>query len=69
MIAKDLIKKIRDNRAGYVMIEVQNFNDVFYVQGVKSSLIDTIKNRFESDEETGFEIDDDGYFGKDFDAA
>jgi hypothetical protein len=67
MIAKDLIKKIKNDRNGYVMIQVSNFDDSFFVQGVKSDLIRTIKESFKPDQETGFVIDDCGYFSKHYD--
>lgn len=65
MIAKDLLKKISSHK-GALMVEIQNFNDVFWVQTVKGDLYRSIKNSFQLDEETGFELDDEGFFGKDF---
>ena len=65
MIQKDLIKKFTAYR-GPVLVEVQNFNDIFWIQAVKSDLIVQLKAKFESNEETGFELDKNGYFGKDF---
>lgn len=65
MIAKELIAKIRKTK-GPVYVETQNFNDVFYVQAVKSDLIVMIQEAFGNDVETGFDIDDKGYMGKDF---
>lgn len=66
MIAKELIKKIKNDRSGYVMIHVSNFNDSFFVQGVKHDLLRMLKN-FKPDQETGFILDDNGYFSKDYD--
>jgi hypothetical protein len=66
MIKKDLIKLLTAYR-GPVLVEVQNFNDMFWIQAVKSDLIVQLNAKFEPDEETGFELDKNGYFGKDFD--
>lgn len=65
MIQKDLIKKLQAYR-GPVMVQIHNFNDVFWVQAVKSDLIHMIKTSFDLNDETGFELDDNGAFGKDF---
>lgn len=65
MIAKNLIAKIRKTK-GPVYIETFNFNDAFWVQAVKSDLITMIQDNFKLEEETGFEIDDHGYLGKDY---
>jgi hypothetical protein len=62
MIAKELITKLRAHR-GVVLIETQNFDDVFWVQAVKSDLIRLLKE-FDPDRETGFVLDK-GYFGRD----
>ena len=67
MITKDLIAKIRKFK-GPVYVETHNFNDVFYVQAVKGDLINMITEAFSADTETGFEIDNNGYLGKDFDS-
>lgn len=69
MIQKDLIKKIKNDRNGYIYVEVSNFNDSFWVQAVKSDLINMLKERFQADQETGFELDNMGYFGKDYSNA
>jgi len=66
MIAKNLISQIRKAK-GPIFVEISNFNDVFWVQAVKSDLIEMISESFESDLETGFILDKDGYFSKDFD--
>ena len=66
MIQKDLIKKIKNDRNGYIYVEVTNFNDSFWVQAVKSDLINMLKNTFDPEFETGFVLDDMGYFGKDY---
>ena len=66
MIAKDLIKKIKNDRNGYIMIQVSNFDDSFFVQGVKSDLIRMLKD-FQPEQETGFILDDCGYFSKHYD--
>lgn len=65
MIQKDLIKKLTAFR-GPVLVEIQNFNDSFWIQAVKSDLIVQIKAKFNANDETGFELDDNGYLGKDF---
>ena len=65
MIKKDLIKQLTAYR-GPVLVEVQNFNDTFWIQAVKSDLIVQLNGKFEPNEETGFELDKNGYFGKDF---
>lgn len=65
MIQKDLIKKLQAHR-GQVLVEIQNFNDSFWIQAVKSDLIVQLKAKFNADDETGFELDDNGYLGKDF---
>lgn len=65
MIQKDLIKKLQAYR-GQVMVEIHNFNDVVWVQAVKSDLIHMLKMSFHANQETGFELDDNGTFGKDF---
>jgi hypothetical protein len=66
MKAQQLIKQIKA-RTGPVTVGVINGDDVIYVQAVKSDLIVQL-SRFADDEETGFELDADGYLGRDFDA-
>jgi hypothetical protein len=66
MIKKDLIKQLTAYR-GPVLVEVQNFNDVFWIQAVKSDLIVQLNGKFDSNEETGFVLDKNGYFGKGYD--
>lgn len=68
MIQKDLIKKLTDYR-GQVLVEVTNFDDSFWVQAVKSDLIHVLKTKFTFGEETGFVLDENGYFGKDYSSA
>lgn len=68
MIKKDLIKQLTAYR-GPVLVEVQNFNDTFWIQAVKSDLIVQLNAKFGPDEETGFDLDKNGYFGKDFDSG
>ena len=68
MIRKDLIKQLTAYR-GPVLVEVQNFNDTFWIQAVKSDLIVQLNAKFGPDEETGFDLDKNGYFGKDFDSG
>jgi hypothetical protein len=65
MIAKKLIAEVRKFK-GPIFVEIQNFNDIFWIKTNKSDLIDMIKEGFDSDFETGFELDAQGYFGKDF---
>lgn len=67
MIAKNLISQIRKAK-GPIFIEISNFNDMFWVQAVKSDLIKMIGESFGADLETGFILDKNGYFSKDFDA-
>ena len=68
MILKDLIKQLTAYR-GPVLVEVQNFNDIFWMQAVKSDLIVQLKAKFDCNDETGFELDKNGYLGKDFDSG
>jgi hypothetical protein len=68
MIAKKLIAEVRKFK-GPIYVEVANFNDTFWVQVVKSDLLLMIKDSFDADFETGFELEDkfgSGYFGKDY---
>ena len=65
MIQKDLIKQLTAYR-GQILVEILNFNDVFWVQAVKSDLIHQIKSSFGPDDETGFELDKNGCLGKDY---
>ena len=73
MIARELIAKIQKFK-GPIYTEVANFDDVFYVQIVKSDLVAMIRSAFGAnlaerlENECGFELDDHGYFGKDFDS-
>ena len=64
MIAKELIKRIR-NTKGPIFVEVTNFDDGFWIQAKKVDLLSML-SRFEADTETGFAIDEKGYFGKDY---
>jgi len=63
MIRSDLIKALKAHK-GPVWLEISNHNDSFYIQAVKSDLICQISNNFSEGEETGFEIDSNGYFNK-----
>lgn len=68
MIASKLITEVRKFK-GPIYIEAQNFNDVFWIQVVKSDLLESIKGNFDSDFETGFILEEKfgaGYFGKDY---
>ena len=65
MIQKDLIKKLTAHR-GPVLVEVVNFHDAYWIQAVKYDLIIQIKAKFNAEDETGFELDDNGYLSKDF---
>lgn len=65
MIAKDLITKVRKTR-GPILVELINFHDQFWVQAVKSDIIYMIQETFSECDETGFEIDDEGRFCKDY---
>lgn len=64
MIAKTLISQIRKTR-GPIFVEVSNFDDGFWIQAVKSDLISML-TRFDDGEETGFELNETGYFSKDY---
>lgn len=64
MNRKQTLKAINAHR-GPIYVEVSNFNDTFWIQAVKTSVIDTLKG-FKDNEETGFILDADGYFGKDY---
>ena len=69
MIASKLITEIRKFK-GPIYVEAVNFNDVFWVQVVKTDLLNMIKDSFDTDFETGFVLEDklgSGYFGKDYD--
>lgn len=68
MITKNLLKMLNDQK-GPIYVEVQNFNDIFWIQAVKSDLIVQLNAKFGPDEETGFELDKNGYFGKDSDSG
>lgn len=65
MTQKDLIKKLTAHR-GPVFVEVVNFHDAYWLQAVKSDVIVQIKAKFGADDETGFELDDNGYLSKDY---
>ena len=65
MIAKKLIAEVRKFK-GPIFVEIQNFNDIFWIKANKADLINMIKGSFDPDFETGFELDAQGYFGKDF---
>lgn len=65
MIAKKLINQLRKSK-GPIHVEVINFHDTFWVQAVKSDLIKMIQEKFQDFEETGFELDEQGRFGKDY---
>jgi hypothetical protein len=70
MIASKLIIEVRKFK-GPIYMEVQNFNDCFWVQVVKTDLLAMIKGNFDMDFETGFILDEKhgaGYFGKDYDS-
>jgi hypothetical protein len=67
MIASRLISLIKSRR-GPIYVEVNNFNDTFYVQIVKSDLLLQIA-KFAHDEETGFELGASGVLGKDWDTV
>ena len=65
MIASDLIKKLQKFK-GPVYVEISNFNDTMHVQAVKKDLINLIETSFTPKAETGLEMSDDGYIGKDY---
>jgi len=65
MIAKKLINEVRKFK-GPIYVATANFNDIFHVQVVKSDLIDMISQSFDADFETGFSLDKNGYFDKDY---
>lgn len=64
MIAHQLIKTIKAHR-GPIIVEVNNFNDTFYIQAVKADVLLQF-GKFEADEETGFELNDEGFLTKDY---
>ena len=68
MIAKNLFSKIRKTK-GPILVAFTNFDDVFYVQANKKDLLVQLSARFKSDEETGFDLDDNGFLDKDYTAA
>lgn len=68
MIARDLIKKLRNTRVP-ILVEVANFHDEFWIQAVKSDLIQMLQEKFHQDQETGFELVSlmgKAVFGKDY---
>jgi len=65
MIAKKLIDKIRSTK-GPILAGLTNFSGVIYVQVSKKDLLQQIKHGFKPDEETGFELDDEGFLDKDY---
>jgi len=64
MIAHQLIKTIKAHR-GPIIVEVNNFDDTFYIQAVKADVLLQL-GQFEADEETGFELNAEGFLGKDY---
>jgi hypothetical protein len=64
MVTKDLIKQIRSHK-GAIYIGTNNGDDMMYVQVVKSDLINTISRQFDSEAETGFELEN-GYLSIDY---
>ena len=66
MIAKTLIKQIKNDRNGYIMVEISNFDDIFFVRGVKSDILRMLST-FEPTQETGLVLDNDGYLSKQYD--
>ena len=62
MIAKQLLKKIRAHR-GPIIVEIHNFNDVFYVQAVKADILLQFA-KFRDDDDTGFDLGSEGYLFK-----
>ena len=62
MIAKQLLKKIRAHR-GPIIVEIQNFHDVFFVQAVKADILLQFA-KFRDDDETGFDLGSEGYLFK-----
>jgi hypothetical protein len=64
MIAKDLMKRIAAEK-GPLFVEISNFNDTHWVKVVKRDLIDMVR-QFNPDQETGYELDSRGFFGKDY---
>jgi hypothetical protein len=67
MIANQLIKQIKAHR-GPIVVEVSNFDDTFYVQAVKADLLLQL-SKFQDDEESGFELDAEGFLSKDYTVA
>jgi hypothetical protein len=64
MKTKVLLKKLAAHK-GPVLVSVNNFNDSFYIQVVKSDFITQISAAFSLDAECGFRIDENGYIDKD----
>lgn len=73
MIRKTLLAKLRAHK-GPIYLDVNNHNDGFWLQGVKSDLIEQMTLRFQADnQETGFDLDTEqtpgiAFFGKDYSA-
>ena len=64
MIANQLLKKIKAHR-GAVIVEVNNFDDIFYIQAVKADVLLQFA-KFGTDEETGFTFCDEGFLSKEY---
>lgn len=67
MIKKILVSKIKKHN-GPVLVPVNNFNDTYYVQVVKSDFILQLTS-FQPDDETGFDFSDEGFIGLDYQQA
>ena len=60
MIAKNLFAKIRKTK-GPILATINNRDDSFYIQVSKKDLIVQLSAAFKLSDETGFELDDNGY--------
>lgn len=68
MIAKQLFKKIKDHK-GPISAAISNSKGVFYIQVSKKDLLVQLSAKFWLTDETGFELDHNGYLDKDYDVA
>lgn len=64
MIAKQLLQAIKAHK-GPLLVEICNFDDVFWIQAVKSDLLAQL-DCFKATDETGFILDSRGHLSKDY---
>jgi hypothetical protein len=64
MITRELLQKIRSHK-GPLYVEINNHDDNFWVQVVKSDLL-FVLSRLDAESESGFVLDSRGYFSIDY---